>query len=427
MPRIFFVISVAVLAFLYGFVARHWNLFPSGPMLAAISDLRTLAQRTSKHHLGPIVYQESGVSVIDEARIAPGTTMITSYWPEFDWGTGIRMIDVDGDTLHRWRVVPDEIFGPPPRQIGRYQYIHGAHVFPNGDALFNIEMRGVARVDACGEVIWALQNESHHSIAEGEDGNFWIPGLELYTGDSEADREVLARFPGLRTPFFDDLLRQISPDGEVLQELSVLQILYRNGLQRYLAKQDLKKGDVTHLNDIEPLPTAIADQYPLFEAGDLVVSLRFPHLVFVVNPESGVVKWHESDLIIEQHDPDFIGDGWIGIFDNNMNNTDRGEMLGGSRIAAVRPHTGETEILYPTQGAQPFYTAWAGKWQQLDNGNRLITEARPGRVFEVTPDGELVWQWVHEPYDNQHVTEVKEGSRYPYTAEQIAAWACSPE
>ena len=427
MPRIFFVISVAVLAFLYGFVARHWNLFPSGPMLAAISDLRTLARRTSKHHLGPIVYQESGVSVIDGARIAPGTTMITSYWPDSDWGTGIRMIDVDGNTLHRWDIVPDEIFGPPPRQLGRYQYIHGAHVFPNGDAIFNIEMRGVARVDACGGVIWALQNESHHSIAEGEDGNFWIPGLELYSGDSEADKDFVAHFPGLRTPLFDDRLLQISPDGEVLQELSVLKILYDNGLQRYLAKQNISKGDVTHLNDIEPLPTAIADQYPLFEAGDLVVSLRDPHLVLVVDPDTGVVKWHVSDLIIEQHDPDFIGDGWIGIFDNNTNTSNRGEMLGGSRIVAVRPHTGETEVLYPTPGAQPFYTRIAGKWQQLDNGNRLITEAKPGRIFEVTAEGETVWEWVHEPYDDRQVTEVKEGSRYPYTVEQIAAWPCSPE
>jgi hypothetical protein len=31
--------------------------------------------------------------------------------------------------------------------------------------------------------------------------------------------------------------------------------------------------------------------------------------------------------------------------------------------------------------------------QRLPNGNTLVCSGAPGRVFEVSPDGELVWDW----------------------------------
>ena len=156
-----------------------------------------------------------------------------------------------------------------------------------------------------------------------------------------------------------------------------------------------------------------------------MVSLRQIDLVFVVDPATGKVKWADSQSWIMQHDPDFIGDGWIGVFDNNRDLTERGTMMGGSRIIAVRPHTGEQKMLYPVEGAAPFYTEFGGKWQTLANGNMLITEARAARVFEATPAGETVWEWVNPRYDDRLVPEVMEGTRYPYTADQVAAWPCS--
>ncbi len=32
--------------------------------------------------------------------------------------------------------------------------------------------------------------------------------------------------------------------------------------------------------------------------------------------------------------------------------------------------------------------------QRLENGNTLITEGAAGRVFEVTPENEIVWEYV---------------------------------
>jgi hypothetical protein len=228
----------------------------------------------------------------------------------------------------------------------------------------------MARLDACGEVQWRLAEGTHHSIARAEDGTFWVPGV---SNEPRASSENYPNgFPGLGgTAVWVDRLLRVSEDGTILQDINLLDILYRNGLERYIPKvlglegqfpeSDDVPTDITHMNDIEPLSASMADEYPLFDAGDLVVSLRSLNLVFVVDPDTKTVKWHASDPFIYQHDPDFLGNGWIDVFDNNYDLTERGSMLGGSRIIGLRPHTGTTEIWFPTQRSDPFYTGLRGK------------------------------------------------------------------
>jgi len=42
-----------------------------------------------------------------------------------------------------------------------------------------------------------------------------------------------------------------------------------------------------------------------------------------------------------------------------------------------------------------FFTNGAGAQQRLPNGNTLITESERGRVIEVSPDGEVVWEYIN--------------------------------
>ena len=365
--------------------------------------------------------------------MAPGITLVTSYWRDFGWMPGIRLIDAEGNVLHQWRTDASEIWPTPPhrdRVTRRFNaqdaYPHGTYLFENGDVVVNIEGMGLARMNAAGEVLWTVPYCTHHSVFRDEDGDFWVCCLTWMQND-EQGRKWAADYPGLKLPCVKDHVVKVSPDGEVLKDISVLKVLYESGNQHLLWKIAKRQShDLTHMNDVEVLGTELADQYPLFDAGDILLSLKHTHTVCVIDPDTETVKWLSTGPFMEQHDPDFLGNGWIGIFDNNSDSTDDTGHLGGSRIIAVKPDSGETRVLYPRSGSQHFFTGFAGKFQHFNNGNLLITEARAARAFEVDSEGRLLWEWINEPYDDEYVAEVLEATRYNLTAEQVSTWAKAP-
>jgi hypothetical protein len=299
--------------------------------------------------------------------------------------------------------------------------VHGAVLLRNGDVVVNINYVGTARLNACGDILWTLKEGGHHSLSQGEDGSFWISGVHQERRSSSA--KYPNGFPGLTDPVWMDRVLHVSEKGKILDDINVLDVLYENGLERYIPKLGLGNPDVTHLNDVEPLPEGIADEYPLFEDGDLLLSLHHINLVLVFDPESKEVKWHTTGPFILQHDADFIQDGWIGIFDNNMDGR-KGDMLGGSRIVAAQPHTGSTKVLFSPQELDRFYTPIRGKWQMLENGSMLLTESEASRVVEVSSSGNLVWEWIHKPH-NSKVPSVTEAVRLDLTRDEGASWPCS--
>ncbi len=114
---------------------------------------------------------------------------------------------------------------------------------------------------------------------------------------------------------------------------------------------------------------------------------------------------------IRQHDPDFTDNGTIMVYDNRSDNGN-GSVLGGSRIIEIDPVKRSFSIAYEGDAINPFYTNLAGKQQILPNGNILITEYQGGRVFEVTPNNEIVWTFINR-YDEDEVYSVSDAVRYP--------------
>ncbi|MCS4134419.1 arylsulfotransferase family protein [Salinibacter ruber] len=435
--KLSFVISVALIAFLLGFATRWHRWAPNEVLEQASNQATTLRTYWSERPtpLADRVYDRSGARTVDSSRIQPGLTAITSTWQTKDtWSAGVRLIDRTGQVVHQWSVDKGSLF--PDSLDLRWTYpevraLHGSHVAPNGDLLVNLSRVGTVRLDACGQIQWRLAEGNHHSIAQAHDGTFWIPGT------SRRPRQTSTAHPdgysGLDESVWIERLLHVGENGDLLQNINVLDVLYANDLERYAVKVNQPEAgtdgpgtkDLLHLNDVEPLSPRMADEYPLFDAGDLLVSLREPHLVFVLDPDTKETKWHASAPFIQQHDPDFVGDGWIGVFDNNEDFTERGAMLGGSRIVAMQPHTDSMEIRFPTSASDPFYTDVRGKFQRMPNGNMLLTEAQAGRVVEVDSTGQTVWEWVHPPYDARQVPVVTKATRLNLTRQQVDAWACS--
>ncbi|PSQ60747.1 MAG: hypothetical protein BRD27_04025 [Bacteroidetes bacterium QH_10_64_19] len=427
-----FVVSLMVLSMLYGVAVGRWHWTPFPFIEGAVEEVKMLVDPQ-----GPLLnsrdHERQGVRLEQADRMAPGLTFLGSSWDgPGGLEPGLRLVDRDGTVLHEWRIERTTLFEGGRRKQPERTGIHGSSLLSGGDVVVNQRYVGMARLNSCGEVQWALDEGNHHSIAQAEDGSFWTPAVH------EAPRATSERYPdgypGLDgTPVWRERLLQVSPDGEILRDINALDLIYMSDLKRHLVKAPWggkprvtgPPTDILHINDVEPLPSDLADAYPLFDAGDLVVSVKRLHLVFVFDPDSMTVKWHAADPFVAQHDPDFIGDGWISVFDNQDDGTGRGSVLGGSRIVAVQPHTDSTKVLFPTEHSEPFYTPSQGRLEMLDNGNMLLTETESGRVVEVGSAGHTVWEWIHGPYDESRVPEVTQASRHDLSQEEVASWSCS--
>ena len=422
LEKAWFVLSVVALAFGYGYACHAWELFPHSHVQRAWLQAKRVSlfsEPEDATFLESRVYDRSGAFIRDSSDMQSGLTLITSTWSGSE---GFRLINAKGQTVHEWEVDRDEIF-PDPAQRGAYaneRVIHGTHLLPNGDVVFNVEYIGTARVDACGDLLWKSVNGNHHSVERAKDGSFWTPSVSKTPRQSS--KRYPEGYPGLNKPVWIDYALRLSETGDVLERINILDVIYDSELSRYIAKQvPHVQKDLSHMNDVEPLSPALANEYPLFEEGDLLVSLRNLNLVFVFDPETLEVKWHAQDPFVQQHDPDFVGEGWITVFDNNRPWTD----AKGSRILRFRPHSDSLQLQFPTAPSDTFYTPKRGKMQRLDNDNLLLTESQRGRLLEVTPDGRVVWEWIHAPRDESMVAAVTNGTRHQLTAEDIASWPCS--
>ena len=126
--------------------------------------------------------------------------------------------------------------------------------------------------------------------------------------------------------------------------------------------------------------------------GDLLVSFRQTDTVGIVDRSSGEFRWKWGPgEISHQHNPTYLDNGHVLIFDN-------GPPLTGvphPRVAAVDP--GDNQAVWEHQGDPPIsvFSYHISGAERLPNGNTLICEGAPGRIFEVTPTRDIVWEYIN--------------------------------
>ncbi len=81
-----------------------------------------------------------------------------------------------------------------------------------------------------------------------------------------------------------------------------------------------------------------------------------------------------------------LDNGNLLVFDNGLGR-------GFSRVVEVDPASGRIVWEYRADPPESFYTLSKGSSQRLANGNTLIADSDRGRAFEVTPEGEVVWDF----------------------------------
>jgi len=331
------------------------------------------------------------IEVNDPERRAEGINLVLSSHAREAY-----LMDSDGNVLHRWRhkSSPSSTGGSLEAEILKHWYIRKAELLPTGEllAIFGFphgeqtpegyERVGLAKLDKDSNTVWEYRGKAHHDLDVREDGVILV-----LTNQAHINPEIHAE-----NPVLEDYITMLSADGVELGRVSVYDSLKKGGarelIDRIRSLAEDGHGDILHTNSIEIVDERLADRIPEVTPGDVLVSIREIHALAVINLERQESVWTHTGDFRYQHDATVLDNGNILYFDNR----------GSKRHSAVRefdPVTRREVWSYTGNWFRKFRSKDVGASYRLKNGNTLIVESRRGRAFEVTPDREIVWEFIN--------------------------------
>jgi hypothetical protein len=401
----------------------------------------TLATLPSLSGAGPTVFP-TGTTIYDPDRAWNGYTLHDTP------NDGTVLIDMNGHTVKRW---PDMLGFPPRLLPGGYimgGVTDGAPHQENA-ALVELDWEGneVWRFDHLeqvqlqdGNTVWSTR-QHHDWQREGNPIGYFAPGAEPAT---DHGRTLILTHKNLLNPAIsdkrleDDRLIEVDWDGNVLWEWLASDHVdefgfsedARNAIYRSAQYQEARDSvDWLHINAASYVgPNHWYDEGDQrFNPDNVLISSRNASFIAIVD-RSGKVVWRlgpdyratpeqrKIGQIIGQHHPHIIPEGLpaagdLLIFDNggrsvygagNPNSPNGVEIVSrfNSRLLEINPVTLDIVWQYaidsPTESFR-FFSWYVSSAQRLPNGNTLVNEGQDGRIFEVTTDGEIVWEYVN-PY-----------------------------
>ncbi len=277
------------------------------------------------------------------------------------------LIDMQGSVVHKW-------IGKEPGNV-RWQHVE---ICENGDLFAIAKDRLLIRLDWDSKVKWKRKMKAHHDVSVGPEGKIYVLGRE----------NKLVFWHGIPVPILNDYIMVLSPDGEMEKKTHLYEPLrdcfsLRAIVKTYLSGMRLE-FDHMHTNSIEIVNRDIKG---FCKKGDWLISMRNLDLIGIVDPKNEKLTWSWGPGELDgQHHPTLLKNGNVLIFDNRWHR-------GYSRVVELDPLTKKIVWEYKANLPSDFYSAVCSGAERLPNGNTLICESELGRIFEVTYDGELVWEY----------------------------------
>lgn len=306
------------------------------------------------------------------------------------------LIDMVGNITHTWSADSGDDEG--------WQHVE---VCENGDLLAVVKDKMVIRLDWNSQWKWTIKMRFHHDIAVKENN-------DIYSIIREDD---FVFHYGLEVPILNDSIVVISSDGEIRRKIPLYQIFKEEippsrladihhwvndpKTQKEIAKRkknqdflftNLDPANILHTNTVEVIDRDIDG---LCRKGNLLVCSLKLDLIAIIDMEDEAIIWKWGPGQLERpHHPTLLENGHILLFDNGV---DRRY----SRIVELDPLKKEIIWEYRANPPENFFSLSRGSNQKLPNGNTLITESDRGRVFEITPSGDVVWEFYNPEIDEE--------------------------
>ncbi len=308
-----------------------------------------------------------------------------------------------------------------------------------------------------------ISRQHHDYQREGNPVGYYVPDMEAKTDGGNtlilAHHNVINETISLH-PLLDDVVYEVDWNGKIIWEWKCNEHFDEFGFDEAAKNAIFRKpGGTPHANGWDWMhinSMSVVGPNKWYDAGDerfhpdnLIMDGRNTNITFIVSKKTGKIVWKlgpdystgkekEIGWIIGQHHAHIIpkglpGAGNILMFDNGglagygapspvsldgVNNVKRGY----SRVLEIDPV--KMEIVWQAQpkdlghlqpfNADHFYSAYISGAQRLPNGNTLITEGSDGRLFEITEEYEVVWEYI-SPYTGDMIDIIYRAYRYPYS------------
>jgi hypothetical protein len=320
-----------------------------------------------------------GLRLCNREKVAPGYVL---YSP--DHSNKFLLLDLDGKIVHEW-----------PAWTSHFGYL-----LPNGHLVLDTEFSpdkewGIIELDWDGNEVWSCPCQVHHDFQRLENGNTLVLCERGIVDPKVAPGKLLSTY-----------VLEVTPDREIVWEWYSED--HTEELTRLLGiRFPRDRQDWTHTNTVQALPETPASADPRFRAGNVILSHRELDCALIVDKDSGEIVWAWGPgTLSRQHATIVLENGHMLCFDNGRDRR-------ASAIWELDLLTGKIVWSYEGNEKAPFHAAALSNAQRLPNGNTFICSgSRPdhGRLFEVTPEGEIVWDF-QNPY-----AEHAEGEKIVYRA-----------
>ena len=401
----------------------------------------------------PTVYP-TGTTIYDPGRAWGGFTVLSILDTK-----AVIVIDMNGNVVKRWDDF-DVSAGGPARVLPG-----GVVIAPNGAFPMHQESTALIARDFDGKELWRLDHSEeialdgkrqwsarqHHDWQRSDfPAGYYSPS---FGPAASGGRTLLLTHTSRSLPdvagveLEDDRLIELDAAGGIAWQWRVADHIGEFGLDAKMREAIRRNGtreayDWFHMNS-----ATYVGPNKWFDAGDkrfdpdnIIISSRQASIVAIVARDGSIVWRLGPDFtatpeqavirqIIGQHHahlvpPGLPGEGNLLVFDNGgasgygdpspIAPTGSGIYARStSRVLEIDPVT--LEVVW-TYTAPNFFSTNISGAQRLPNGNTLITEGAPGRVFEVTPEKDIVWEYMNGPGEGKlGLNAVYRAYRVPYS------------
>ena len=318
-----------------------------------------------------------GIRINNKERATEGFTLYSPLWDK-----KTSLISMDGDLMHEWDL---------PSTPGGY-----ARLLPNGNLFYATTSEGgppfkggakgglMREVDWDNNVVMEYRDDwQHHDLRRLDNGNILYAGWEIMP--EEAAKRVKGGIPGTENPegIVGDFIKEVTPAGEVVWEWHAHSDM---DIENYELHPLVPRRVFAWCNTVSQL-----------DNGDILISMRQINLVAIIDRVTKKFKWERRDDDWgHQHDCQMLKNGNIMLFANGMNTAFPHTH---SYITEFNPINNETVWEYRDNPRTFFYSPHISGAERLDSGNTLICEGSSGRIFEVTPERETVWEFINPKFD----------------------------